>query len=67
MYHVNLLKRYIERPQVDETPSLLAVSIAEDIVEPKTLTEYPLQQKESVHDVSICHHRVGMSSNSKGY
>jgi len=54
MYHVNLLKRYMDRPDVDSVHSLVAIAIAEDVVEPKGTTEYPLISKESLSDITIC-------------
>ena len=51
-YHINLLKRYPERPLTD-TP-LLALAIAEETGPDDTLTAYPAHGKESVRDVDIC-------------
>ena len=54
MYHINLLKRYIERPIVD-TP-LIATAIAEQTNDDSddSLIAFPLSKVESIQDVSIC-------------
>ncbi|KAK6994766.1 Retrovirus-related Pol polyprotein from transposon 17.6 [Biomphalaria glabrata] len=53
VFHVNLLKEFLERPSSDAPSALMSIAIAEDTVEPRNLVEYPLLQSESFKDVSV--------------
>ncbi|KAK6959562.1 Retrovirus-related Pol polyprotein from transposon 17.6 [Biomphalaria glabrata] len=54
MYHVNLLKLYVERPSPNSAQSLMVISVAEEVEEPRELVEYSLLPRETYRDVNIC-------------
>nr|KAI8738399.1 hypothetical protein BgiMline_025302 [Biomphalaria glabrata] len=53
LYHINLLKRYLEGTPSGSAQNLLAISVAEDVDEPTILVEYPLRPGETHKDISI--------------
>ena len=53
LYHVNLLKRFIERTPTDTPPSLTTIAVAGDVVEPSHIVECPISSTETHRDVSI--------------
>ena len=53
-YHINLLKRYVDRPAVNPTPHLMALSIAEEVEDSaQVAVEFPLVSKETAKDAVL--------------